>query len=409
MKKVLAANRQKIDVSTDKNKVLNVLKRIFKTYQYICYVAVTVFVMLVFILLLMNVGMRPISPNTPNEATAANNVSNSEETYNNNLLAVNPGKTLDEILEIEKQVGQAAAGINVFQDTWTPYHSKYANLSENGYREIPDQQPFALGENVKNVFFFGGSTTYGYNVSDGETIAAHFSQLINATGSGTKYNIYNFGKPSCYSVYEKKEFEELLMKGIIPDYVFFIDGLNDFCRIAIDLKSYAPSPSSEPTIYTRLNNFIESKIVQPYVYWRGRIFHVVPKAQDWHIDYNVEAVQEAANEMLANWKLIRGICQGYGIKCYFILQPIPVYEYPMGKNLFLSESDLAKGEHFFHYAAARDGYTLLFDKKLLSSVTFTDLHKLSVEGYEYVDSCHYTNAFSERIARSLVALVIQDR
>ena len=76
-------------------------------------------------------------------------------------------------------------------------------------------------------FFFGGSTTFGYNVRDEETLASHFQDLSEAAFS-REVQVYNFGRGNYASSAEMLLFLRLLFEGHRPEVAVFVDGLNDF-------------------------------------------------------------------------------------------------------------------------------------------------------------------------------------
>ena len=95
----------------------------------------------------------------------------------------------------------------------------YVNVDVAGSRRglIQDDRP--------SVFIFGGSTTFGYNVRDEETLASHFQDLSEAAFSR---EVYNFGRGNYASSAEMLLFLRLLFEGHRPEVAVFVDGLNEF-------------------------------------------------------------------------------------------------------------------------------------------------------------------------------------
>jgi len=318
-----------------------------------------------------------------------------------NLLEVYPGKGIIEIKRIAKD--SSGYSIDPTREYAAPYRSRYVNVSKEGYRIIKNQKEFSYAKNQRNIFIFGGSTTWGYRLPDNETIASYVQSELDRRSKKFIYNVFNYGICSGYSKDEKRFFERLIINNRIPHYAIFIGGLNDFCRVALRWPGE-----------TNKNSFLEFKIIKkylfdPYFFWRGeflKLFGISPKMSDCLIKYDEKSIEDAGRELIFNWRAIRGISNEYDIKCIFVLQPISVYDYPLEKNLFLSEDDLKKERSY--YLAANKGYRLLLRSDMLNSFTFLDLHKLQIKGYEYVDSCHYSSDFSKRIAESLTEEILKD-
>ena len=77
-----------------------------------------------------------------------------------------------------------------------------------------------------NIFLFGGSTTFGYGVSDNQTIASYLQEYLTKN-TDSNICVYNFGRGYYYLTQERILYEQLLTSGFVPDLAIFIDGLND--------------------------------------------------------------------------------------------------------------------------------------------------------------------------------------
>ena len=108
-----------------------------------------------------------------------------------------------------------------------PYRGNYVNIDNNGFRYTKNQGPWPPQSQNINIFLFGGSTTFGYGVSDNQTIASYLQQYLNEK-LGRNVRVYNFGRGFYYLSQERVLYEQLLTSGFVPDIAIFIDGLNDF-------------------------------------------------------------------------------------------------------------------------------------------------------------------------------------
>lgn len=92
---------------------------------------------------------------------------------------------------------------------------------------VEDEGPWPPAKSNLNIFVFGGSTTFGYGIADGETIASALQRKL-ANSSSKPIRIYNFGRGHYYSTQERILFSNLLGAGTVADVAVFIDGLNEF-------------------------------------------------------------------------------------------------------------------------------------------------------------------------------------
>lgn len=153
------------------------------------------------------------------------------------LRRVYPDKSDDEILELA--VHPSGTGV-----TYEPYVQSQtesglngpvtaAAIHTDGFRlNGRKQASWPIPEDAFNIFVFGGSTTIGVGVQDDETIPAQLQQMLRAKlpadQIGKEINVYNFGSPGYFSLIERVWFETLLLDGVSPDFVVFIDGYNDY-------------------------------------------------------------------------------------------------------------------------------------------------------------------------------------
>ncbi|MDD4979813.1 MAG: SGNH/GDSL hydrolase family protein [Candidatus Omnitrophica bacterium] len=382
------------------------IKKILSFYLWASYIVGSViFIFLIFILL-MNLFIKPYNYFQSGKAKIIkifqDNNLEQDNSIKQQLLRVYPGKGIGEIKDILKD--SEGYPIEPTREYQASYRSRYVNVSKEGYRIIANQRGYSQDKKQKNIFIFGGSTTWGYRLPDNETIASYVQDGLNKKDKGFLYNVFNYAICSGYSKYEKRYLERLIMHGRTPDYVIFIDGLNDFCRVALRW----PEESNKRLL--TYEKIFKKYVFEPYIFWKGelsKLLGVNHKIGNHLLQYDEKSIEQASKELIFNWRAIKGICNQYDIKCIFVLQPIPVYDYPLEKNLFLDKAALK--EERAYYMAASKGYRLLLQADILNSFKYLDLHKLQIKGYEYLDSCHYTADFSKRIAEYLVEEILRDK
>ena len=82
------------------------------------------------------------------------------------------------------------------------------------------------------VWMFGGSTMFGWGVSDRHTIPTNLQSLLQNALPDRSVHVVNHGHTYYTSSMEVSLFLALLRKEKIPDIVIFLDGLNDVTLIS---------------------------------------------------------------------------------------------------------------------------------------------------------------------------------
>ena len=164
------------------------------------------------------------------------------------------------------------------------------------------------------VWLFGGSTVFGYNVPDDQTLAAHLQNELQRRYPGTV--VINHGHLGHDSSQELALLEWLLRSGQHADAAIFIDGLND-ARHEVDppLDDYDSKkwvtidPMFPPVRVLRavLRRFGKDDRPQPV--WPPPADDVAGRAR------------AAATRYLVNVRGSRAIATASGIPSLFILQP----------------------------------------------------------------------------------------
>ena len=104
-----------------------------------------------------------------------------------------------------------------------PRTTQFVNVNKFGIRDNKSEDGFIASLN-NSIWFFGGSTTFGYGVADHETIPAHLANIL-------KSEVINLGRGYYFSAQENLFMLELLRSGYRPEKAIFLDGLNEKCSI----------------------------------------------------------------------------------------------------------------------------------------------------------------------------------
>lgn len=105
----------------------------------------------------------------------------------------------------------------------SPTKGKFVNISKELGRKVDNPDSCS-----KRFFLYGGSTTWGYNVADNQTIAAYLLKELN-NNNFDEYCVYNFGGGSYFSTQENIRFQKHILNEKIKknDFVIFLDGHNE--------------------------------------------------------------------------------------------------------------------------------------------------------------------------------------
>lgn len=107
----------------------------------------------------------------------------------------------------------------VLQWRSAPFHGRYLNVDDGIRRSYqPARSPHV-------VWFFGGSTLFGFGQRDEHTIASEVSRLAEAGGHPIR--VVNFGTTGYVNWQETMLLAQRLSAGERPDLIVFLDGANE--------------------------------------------------------------------------------------------------------------------------------------------------------------------------------------
>jgi hypothetical protein len=278
--------------------------------------------------------------------------------------------------------------------TETPYQGTYVNISDQGYRLIPQQGPWPLDPKNYNVLAFGGSSMFGYAVADDQTISAYMQPILQKS-EGRRVCVYNFGQRACFSTQERILFEQLLRDGAKPNLVVFVDGLNDFL-FAVEptplqqTQADLLAPQNQGSGHHLLEIWKSLPAGQMAQLLSKKILHPKPPPlADWS---TVDPV--AIDRYVWNKKAIEAICDSLGIAKAFIYQPAPIYHH--GLTLKEADWDTPGDQWVIH------GYPLMAqyikDHDMGKDFLWLADMQQGIQTRLYVDKWHYTPEFAKQVA-----------
>ncbi len=325
--------------------------------------------------------------------------------FHESLRAVHPHLSESEISKLIAETRKLSQGYEAYtQFRENPYATQFVNVDSRGFRPIANQGPWPPKREGLRIFVFGGSTTFGYGVSDRETIASHLQQILQDEGLQTA-TVYNFGRGSYMSIQERVLFERLLIAGHVPDVAVFIDGLNDLCfydgepAYTKDLQRFM-AQGDMPLWQRALEELPVMKALRP-------LFARPEDPRATHARRTFASGQEQEQTLLEfvqryrnNVKITEAISKAYGVRPVFVWQPVPVHKYDQTYNIF------GQFDYDGYIPQLRPGYRLMAD--LAASGSFgnnffwcADIQE-HVKKPLYVDAIHYSGEMARMIARQIV-------
>ena len=280
----------------------------------------------------------------------------------------------------------------------TPRKNKYVNISTLGFRRnsknLPSDEEFINQDlDIKNesIYFFGGSSGFGYGVKDSHTVPANIEKLSK------NYKVFNFGRGYYYSEQENLLLDQLLKYGSPkPDKAIFLDGMNERCEIgsyqsqmkqmfaalATNKWDWSPVEYAKPIV--KIANVIKVK-------QRGRnivgvkIFTPTCKTNLTNNTLNLSDVFKS------NLKMRDQICTEHKITCYTFIQPLPGRKNIHKHNQFSQE-----------YMNEKHKVLLQASSSIKHKVIDVSEALINIKSHAWIDNVHYSPEATEAIAKEIV-------
>lgn len=279
-----------------------------------------------------------------------------------------------------------------------PRKTKFVNVNEHGIRQN-SSSPIIMGDLNDSIWFFGGSTTFGYGVTDKETIPAKLENIL-------KTKVVNFGRGYFYSAQENQLFGDYLKAGYRPKMAIFLDGVNERCDIEV-YQEQMKSLFNEASEYSW--DFADA--VYPVTVLSDKLITKADKlitklglknthrnADNSQIDLHdlsctsYGKTQPLTNVLQQNLLERQSICARYSVDCITYVQPFAGVHGIHSDLKTYTTSDRKKMHEKFTYLKSTWANS--------GSIFITDaLDKLNK--HAYVDDCHYSAEASELIAKEI--------
>lgn len=298
--------------------------------------------------------------------------------------------------DVNKQIAEETNFSNKFEyEPWIEfrnidYKGKFVNVEASQRRSVPATFINPSSKDTIDIFFFGGSTTFGFNVADNETIPSQFLQLYQSKyPNGRSVRVFNFGTPTYYSYQELMLFTKLLFEGQRPDIVIFIDGVNDFwfAKASYYNQSYFS--------YILRQVFSQNLLTGGKFQFKDTADRMYQNPTDIPLQqYNDTLVNHYFNN-IRNANMMATMA---GAKSFFFCQPVPFYKYPNQQQDPICFKD--KNTRY-------DYIYPIVEKNAASLPGFTFLGNMleQEKGYPFVDGLHYSPAFTKKVTEQILLKV----
>jgi len=262
------------------------------------------------------------------------------------------------------------------------FHGKYVNIDDHVRRSAPDRSD-SLARTPFRIFFLGGSTTYGYNATDEETIPSCFvREYRQKYPGGRPIQVFNLGMPSYYSYQELILLTDRIFHDDRPDMVIMLDGLND-CLQANAARQRAPiyAPGMLDVIKpgdTRM--------------WQAGYYEL---PADISVDSACRVVFRRYIENISHAHDITGC---YNIPVYCFWQPVPYYNYPNRPNdPICVQTPSERFGYIYPMVRSKAGQ--------LPWLYFLGDMLQDEKGQPFIDQFHYSPAFNDAIAKKMLSVI----
>tara|TARA_R110000868_G_scaffold92056_1_gene255125 strand:- start:23709 stop:24905 length:1197 start_codon:yes stop_codon:yes gene_type:complete len=221
-----------------------------------------------------------------------------------------------------------------------PYQNAFMTIDEEGFRQVVPDYADKEGD-VRNVFFFGGSTMAGGSLNrDEDLIASQVCKLINERYPKVRFNCRNYGHNGYNSTNEILLLNKLLIQGKTPDYVVFFDGINDTIQQVVygiphnfkGLMEWAVEVGQNPLQYQRIRLRLAQIAIDTSMLLRWatgyELRNIIPlyvTIPSKTLQKNPAILRNAADAMamdiFGKYRVVNALAEGLGFEALFVIQP----------------------------------------------------------------------------------------
>jgi hypothetical protein len=282
-----------------------------------------------------------------------------------------------------------------------PRSSRFINVSSDGIRLTKGaESDLSKVDLERTLLVFGGSTTFGYGVSDSQTIAAHLQELL------PQYNFVNMGRAYYYSAQENTLLLRLLHSGHMVRNAIFLDGANERCDVIVYQTEFEQLFKSAQTSTPTYSWDWRSQVLYPLKWFVSRLRTKIlggsenpdgkrsPGLTLHALNCQNYGKSVSLRDVTAqNIKAREALCKGFGLACITFVQPFAGVH-----GLHLDERSLPEGDRSLRRAKYQE---LAPVWKQTGATDITDA-LATLDEHAFVDNVHYSNEAGKLIAQRML-------
>lgn len=284
------------------------------------------------------------------------------------------------------------------------YDKKFVNVTPKQGRKTTSPKNCE-----KKIFFYGGSTTFGYNVTDLQTIPSYLGEIL--IDKRKNVCVKNFGRGSYFSTQETILFQKHILNKDINagDIIIFLDGINENgnrnsrntgflfeVQKALNQKYWDMYKFTFPIFFDSLaiNQFVNRMQKKLYLSKKKEL----EQNNIFDLKNDVKHVYEK------NISIRNGICKNMNINCFNLLQPFATlhgkyFEKPTGGAIENRVLNISQKTNLLKK------YNLL--KDISGIIDISDALDNS-KNLSYVDGVHYSPSANNKIASKIYNIILDE-
>lgn len=294
---------------------------------------------------------------------------------------------------VNRKIAEETVLSNKFvHQSWVEYRNvdfngTYMHMEGPVRRSIPSAYYNPAATDTLDIYFFGGSTMFGFNAQDQESIPSRFVEMYKQQHpTGKSIRVHNYGNPTYYTYQELMLFSDLIFNGHQPDVVVFLDGINDFWFAT---ASYYRQSYFSYIFRQVFNRGLRSKGDMRFIDTADAMFKD-PKTVPLDV-YETGLVKN----YFENLQNIRMMADMVGAKSYFFCQPSPFYNYPnQQKDPMCFKDTNTRFNRIYPMIEKRAGD--------IQNFTFLGNMLENETGYPFVDGLHYSPKFIDKLTGEMM-------
>jgi hypothetical protein len=282
------------------------------------------------------------------------------------------------------------------------YKNKFVNVTPQLGRKTISP------ENCKrNIFFYGGSTTFGYNVKDDQTIPSYLGKTL--LKKKQEICVKNFGRGSYFSSQENILFQKHILNKKIrsEDIIIFLDGINENgnrnsrnTRFLYEMNKATQLKYWDMYKFT-FPIFFDSLAINQFIKRLQKKYNLYKKSE---LDQNnVFDLNENIKHVFQKNVLIReGICKNLNLHCYSFLQPFATihgkyFDKPTQGAIETRVLNIEENKQLIKK------FKLLKETKNIINI-YDSLDNTMF--LSYVDGVHYSPLANEKISNKIYSIIL---